>query len=92
MQTFQTVLFEHKGKKYEIRVTTDGATLYCRAFRDGKPANGYSYRVDIMTSHDLTMLRGMDALSEITAHAKEDVVQERWEKLLKLVRGKTKGK
>ena len=92
MQTFQTIPFEHKGKKYEIRVMTDGATLYCRAFRDGKPANGYSYRVDIMTSHDLKMLRGMDALSEITAHAKEDVVQERWEKLLALMRSQKKTK
>jgi len=78
--------FEAHGKTYEVRITLDGADLCVRAYQSGRPANGYSYHVDLETGHDFKLLKGKDAVNELVRMAKEDVIQKRYERLLALLR------
>jgi hypothetical protein len=41
MTGIEVVPFSFEGREYQIRVVSDGATIYVRAFCDNKPANGY---------------------------------------------------
>lgn len=79
MSYYEVIPFENEGKEYEIRVASDGATIHIRAFYQGKPANGYSYQVDVMKYFDLKKLIGFDAIRDFINSAKEDIHTKRWE-------------
>lgn len=85
MSGTEVVPFEFEGKQYQVRVVSDGVTIYVRAFLDNKPANGYEYRVNIMTSFDLKRAMGFDAVMDLVESAKEDIKLKRWEHLLKAI-------
>lgn len=82
MSGYQVFPFQHEGKEYEIRVTSDGITVQIRIFLDGVPANGYVYQVNSTTAFDLKKIIGMDAITYLIDMAKEDVKQQRWENFL----------
>jgi hypothetical protein len=86
MTGIEVVPFSFEGKEYQIRVVSDGATIYVRAFCDNKPANGYSYQVTIMTAFDLKKLMGFDAIKQLIKSAREDVEQKRWERFLEAIK------
>ncbi len=78
--------FEHAGKKYEVRIATDGCTTYVRVFKDGKPANGYTYQVDHVTQVDAQMSGvGTDLVEVLVTSAKNDVQTGVWERYLESV-------
>jgi hypothetical protein len=79
-----SIPFTANEKNYEVRLTTDGATVRLRAFAkdEGKPANGYIYSVDINTIHDLKVLAEIDVIKALIKTAQDDVIQKRWENLL----------
>ena len=79
----QVIPFSFEDKEYEVRVVSDGATIHVRVFHEDKPANGYSYQVDIFTAFDLNKLMGFDAIKDLVESAKEDVRKKRYERLLK---------
>jgi len=80
------VPFEFEGKNYEVRVVSDGATIYIRTFLENKPVNGYQYQVHIETINDLERLIGLDAISELIEVAKQDVRDKKWEKLMEVLK------
>ena len=87
MNALKVIPFLFKNRKYEIRAVCDGATVYVRAFRNGKPANGYSYRADLFTTlPELKRVFGLDGIQNMIESAKEDVTSERWEKLLAIAK------
>ena len=53
MQGIEVIPFEVEGKNYEVRIVSDGVTIFIRAFHEGKSANGFSYQVDWLTNFDL---------------------------------------
>jgi hypothetical protein len=61
--------FEHTGKQYEVRIASDGSTTHVRVFKDGKPANGYSYQVDHVTQIDARMSGAAIDLVEVLVTA-----------------------
>jgi len=80
-------VFKANGKDYEIRIISDGATIRLRAFdKTGKPANGYTYQIDVTTNNDLKMIAGQDGVKEMIKFAKDDVAKKRWEKFLEAVK------
>ena len=79
--------FTAGGKDYEIQVQCTGRELDVRAFHNGQPANGYSYHVTLETAHDLSVLAGQDAVKELIAIAKNDVMEQRYERLILALKG-----
>lgn len=87
MNAIETIPFEFKKRQYEIRVVTDGVCVYVRAFHRNRPANGYRYSIDLMvTAPELRRLKGMDGIRVLIEHAKQDVFEERWERLQELMK------
>jgi hypothetical protein len=82
----KTIPFTFEGKDYEIRVVTDGMTTYVRTFRDGVPANGYSYQVSFPVAFDMQKQLGLSALDELVETAKRDITEKNWERLLKAIK------
>ena len=80
--------FAVNGKQFEIRLSRVGDAYEIRAFQEGSPANGFSYRVSIENQHDLKVLAGMDMVKELSRIAKEDVKEQRYEKLLEALKDK----
>ena len=74
--------FNHAGKKYEIRIISNGATVFIRAFHDNKPANGYSYSIDTMVHMDMKSWVGIDGIKELIETAKKDIINGLWEQYL----------
>ena len=85
MTGIEVIPFSFEGKDYQVRVVYDGATIYVRAFCGHRPANGYSYQVNIMKALDLKKLIGLDAIKEFIKSAQDDVKEKRWERLLEAV-------
>ena len=78
--------FENAGKKYEVRIASDGNTTYVRVFRDGQPANGYTYQVDQLTQVDAKMSGvGTDLVEVLVKSAKNDVETGVWERYVDAV-------
>ncbi len=44
--------FQHDGKKYEIRIQSDGNKIHVRAYLNDKTANGYTYSVEVVDQVD----------------------------------------
>ena len=77
--------FEFEGNKYEIRISSDGWTTNIRVFLNNKPANGYSYSVELPIVVDSK--RGklpMDPVEDLIKTAENDIKEKRWEKYLNL--------
>lgn len=70
----QNINFEFEGEKYEVRMLTDGLTTKIRVFMDDKPANGYSYTVEL--DPDQKML--VDPVEEMVDTAINHVKEKTW--------------
>lgn len=73
--------FIFKNENYEIRVFSDGWHIKVQAFKGDRPANGYSYFVDLPTAFDLEKLQGISAIEALVSSAKGDVESEAWKKV-----------
>ncbi|MCI2245724.1 hypothetical protein L3067_14035 [Xanthomonas sp. PPL568] len=83
---YETHPFDHNGKKYEVRSASDGCTIRVRAFLDGKPANGYTYQVEISTQIDAVMSgSAVNPARDLIEIAISDVKRGIWEQYLAAV-------
>lgn len=72
--------FNHDGKEYEIRIASDGHTIHIRAFLNGKPANGYTYSVEVSTQVDSQMTGALsNPIEELIKTAIANVKNSSWE-------------
>lgn len=93
MVSYQSRLFEHNGKTYEVRFASDGHTYHVRAFLDGKPANGYAYSVEMLTQFDAESTSALiNPLQELISTAERDVRNGTWEKYVEAVKGSVPSK
>lgn len=67
--------FEHNGKSYEIRITSDGNSVLARVFTGGKPVNGLQYRVTIRTIDDAATVADLDVVKELIKTAQFDITK-----------------
>ncbi len=83
--------FTHNGKEYEVRIASDGYTFHVRTFLNGKPANGYTYSVDVLTQDDAHMSNAqVNPVEELIKIAKSDVTNGIWEKYVAAVNASAK--
>jgi len=86
MTSYQTRTFQHNGKDYEIRIASDGHTFHVRVFVDGRPANGYTYSVEVLTQIDAAAIgSGIDLLETLIKTAEQDVRNGTWEQYVSAV-------
>lgn len=74
----QQIHFEFEEKQYEVRLTNDGLTTNIRVFLDGKPANGYSYTVEVDANHRTTA----DPVEEMVDTAINHIKEKTWERCM----------
>ena len=80
--------FETNGEKYQIEMLSNGNEITVRAMQNGKPANGYPYRVTNETAHDFAVFAGQDVVKELVKVAKSHVQEQLYEKLIKTLKQK----
>lgn len=84
---FEKREFEFEGKIYETRISSDGWTTNIRVFLDGKPANGYTYSVELPVIVDAKKGKlPIDPKEDLIETAKNDVKEKRWEKYLEAIK------
>ena len=69
----QVEKFVHDGKQFEIRVITDGESVYVKVFKDGRPANRFRYSATIELVQDMNQITAIDAVKHLIEIAKRDV-------------------
>ena len=69
----QTEPFSHAGKEYEVRVISDGQSVFVKVFKGMEPANGFRYEVTLMTMQDAANVMGIDVVKHLIKTAKADV-------------------
>lgn len=73
--------FDHDGKTYEIRIASDGHTIRIRAFLNDKPANGYTYSVEVLTQGDAQISGALiNPIEELIKTTILNVKNGTWEK------------
>ena len=78
--------FQHNGKECEIRVASDGHTIHVRAFLEGRPANGYTYSVEVLTKIGAKMSDAIvDPVEELVRTAISDVKSGIWEEYVSAI-------
>ena len=89
---FEKRTFQHDGKDYEIRISSDGCTIRIRTFLNGKPANGYIYSVDLLTQVDAKITGALcNPAEELIKTAESDVKNGIWEKYIASVSAVSNG-
>ena len=92
MDPYQVRNFQHNGRDHEIRIASDGHTIHVRAFIDGKPANGYSYAVEMQTQIDAAVIGAdINPLELLAQTAEDDVRNGKWEQYLRAVAAHASG-
>jgi len=77
-----TIPFTHLNQSYEIRCVFDGHTYHVRAFKDGKPANGFTYTVSFDVAFAMKTAQDQNIVDIFVEDAKRDITEDRWAKLL----------
>ena len=67
--------FKHNDKEYEVRVITDGLSVFVRVFHDGKPANALRYEATLESVHDAATVSGLDIVKSLIETAKSDITK-----------------
>lgn len=70
-----TQTFTHNEEQYEVRVISDGLSVFVRVFRDGQPANAIRYEVTLETVHDAAAVSGLDIVQSLINTAKSDITK-----------------
>jgi hypothetical protein len=78
--------FEHEEKIYEVHVANQNNTYTVRIFLDGKPVNGYSYSVDLITQISFQHKYGVNSVDDLIEDAISDVKKGNWEKYVAAVK------
>ena len=70
-----TETFTHNSKEYEVRVISDGLSVFIRVFHAGKPANALRYEATLETVHDAAAVSGLDIDQGLITTAKSDITK-----------------
>ena len=72
-------------KDYEIRLLYDSTAINVVAFLNNHPVNGYRHQVRIPKEFDVKGVLKMSAIKGLVEMSKNDIIEKRWEKLLKIM-------
>ena len=65
--------FTHNDEDFEVRVISDGISVFVRIFKNNQPANGLRYEATLETVHDAAMVAGLDVVKGLIGTAIGDV-------------------
>jgi hypothetical protein len=69
----ETHTFTHNDQNYEIRIVSDGHSVFVRAFLEGKPANGIRHEATLDTVSDAANVADLDVVKELVKTAEADI-------------------
>lgn len=69
----QTQPFTHNNEEYEVRIISDGYSVFVRAFKGNRPANGLRYEVTLETIEDASNVVGFDLVRDLISTAQNDI-------------------
>jgi len=78
--------FRHLEQYYEIRWMYDGHTLHVRAFKNNRPADGFTYSVSSEIAFDMNTTQGTDAVAILVEDAKRAITENRWANLIDAIK------
>ena len=81
MKLHKRVPVEIDNKQYEIRVMFEEGLVNVAAFHNNYPANGFRHQILLSKATDVQTVLESDAVAEIVEMAKNDIDEERWNKL-----------
>ena len=85
MDLFKKIPMTFEGKDYEIRVLYDDTTINVAAFLNNHPANCFRHQLKIPKNFNVKRLLRTDAVKELVEVSKNDIIEKRGEKLLKVM-------
>jgi len=83
MTLFKKIPFKCREKDYETRVLYDDKLINIAVFYNNHPANGFRYQVKVPKYLDIKKLLEVNVIENLVEAAKNDIIEDRWEKLLK---------
>jgi hypothetical protein len=83
MILFKKIPMQFEKKDYEIRVLYDDTTVNVVVFLNNHPFSGFRHQIQVPKKFDVKRILKTDAVKELVEIAKNDIIEKRWEKLLK---------
>jgi len=83
MILFKKIPTKIEKKDYEIRILYDETTVNVVAFLNSYPANGFRHQIQIPKKFEVKKALKADAVKELVEMSKNDIIEKRWERLLK---------
>lgn len=68
-----TEKFTHNDEEFEVRVISDGISVFVRVFKNNQQANGLRYEATLETVHDAANVAGLDVIKGLIATAIADI-------------------
>ena len=83
MIPFRSIPFTFEDKDYEIRAFYNDTLINILVFHNNFPVNGFRHQIKISKKLSVKKLLEQNVMDEIIEIAKKDILEKRWERLLK---------
>ena len=83
MTLLKKIPFMFEEKNFEIRILFGDNMVNIVAFYNNHPANGYRHQIKILKNFDPEKLLETETFKELVEISRNDILQKRWEKLVK---------
>jgi len=83
MLLYKKIPMKFEEKDYEIRVLYDDTTINVVAFLNNYPVNGFRHQIQVPKKFEAKKILKTDAVKELVEITKNDIIEKRWERLLK---------
>ncbi len=83
MELFQKIPWSHDNQEYEIRIMFTDRLINILAFKDNYPLNGFRYQIQMSKNSEVQKLLNLENFEHIIEMVKDDIKEDRWNKLLK---------
>lgn len=85
MKLFNKTSMTLNDRTYEIRVLYDDRKINVVAFLNNYPANGFRHQIELPKNCDVHRILEHDAVREMIEISKNEIVDQRWEKLAEII-------
>lgn len=75
-RAMHTQTFSHNNEEYEVRVISDGISVFVRVFKANQPANGLRYEATLETVQDAATVAGLDVVKGLIDTAISDITNK----------------
>ena len=83
MELYKKIPWQHNSLEYEIRIMFSDKLINILAFKDNYPQSGFRYQVQVPKSNDVKKILETADFTHIVEAVKDDIREDRWDKLLK---------